>query len=40
MLLTMPSSEFWPWMPLRKARVWKRFCDAALNAVTDDRLSV
>ena len=26
-------------MPLRKASVWKRFCEAWLKAVTDERLS-
>jgi hypothetical protein len=39
MLFTMPSREFCPWMPVRKASVWKRFCEAWLKVVTEERLS-
>ena len=35
----MPASAFEPWMPDRKLMVWKKVCDAVLNAVIDDLVS-
>ena len=32
----MPVSAFEPWMPERKAMVWKKVCDAVENAVMDE----
>ena len=35
----MPASALEPWIPDRKLMVWKKVCDAGLNAVIEDLVS-
>ena len=35
----MPASAFDPWMPERNEMVWKKVCDAVLNAEMVDLVS-